>query len=393
MKLSHKIALDPTCKQVKYFMRACGTARFVWNWALAEWNRMYKAGENPTAFSLKKSFNATKYDQFQWLKNVHRDSHSQPFSNLSAAFSRFFSGKSKRPKFKKRGVARDSFYIANDQFSVKGNRIRIPKIGWVRMRESLRFDGKIMSATVSRVADRWYVSISVDGEFRCERSGDGVVGIDLGLTKTVVASDGQVFVGPKVLAKNIRKLRRLARVHSRKQKGSNNRRKCAAKLARLHARIVSVRKDWLHKTTTQLCRENQAVFVESLSVMNMMRNRKLSRAIADAGWYELVRQLAYKADLFGCVVGHVDRWFPSSKTCSSCGHIKCELKLSERTFICDACGFTADRDVNAAINIRTVGLTGINACGPEGSVVTRESDKKPCRDEAGTKQCQLVGTL
>lgn len=393
MNISHKIALDPTCKQEKYFLRACGTARFVWNWALAEWNRQYKDGRSPSAFSLRRQFNAVKYAQYPWLKDVHRDAHSQPFMNLGTAFSKFFNGLCSYPKFKKRGVDRDSFYVANEVFRVAGNMIRLPRIGWVRMRESLRLSGKIMSATVSRIGDRWYVSIAVEGDFRSHRSSDGIVGVDFGLKTTIVTSDGSRLDGPKSLAKNLKKLRRMSRQHSRKKKGSRNRRKCAVKLSRLHARITSVRRDWQHKTTTKLCRENQAVFVESLSVKNMLRNMKLSRAISDAGWNEIVRQLTYKSNLFGVLIGYVDRWFPSSKTCSRCGNVKSELKLSERTYCCESCGFTADRDLNAAINIRTAGLAGIHACGPEGSVVASNGDKKPCRDEAGTKTCSLVGTI
>lgn len=192
MILAHRVQLDPTFKQAAYFRQACGTARFVWNWGLAEWERQYKAGEKPSGPSLKRQFNAVKYDQFPWLRDVHRDAHSQPFSNLQKAFVSFFKGISRRPQFKKRGISRDSFYVANDKLRLIGKRVRLPIIGWVRMRESLRFAGKIMGATVSRRADKWFVSIQVDvGEYRKLRSGDGIAGADLGVKSAITLSNGE----------------------------------------------------------------------------------------------------------------------------------------------------------------------------------------------------------
>src|SRR3972149_4378073 len=155
MILAHKIQLDPTVKQAIYFSRSCGTARFVWNWALAEWNKQYGEGKKPNANMLKKHFNQAKYIDYPWMKEIHRDAHSQPFSNLNLAFNRFFKKKGKHPKFKKKGK-RDSFYVANDKFRVDKERIRLPKIGWVRLTEPLRFNGKINYAVVSRKADRWF---------------------------------------------------------------------------------------------------------------------------------------------------------------------------------------------------------------------------------------------
>ena len=167
MHLTHKIALCPTPEQADYFRRACGTARFVWNWALAEWNKLYKAGHKPSAMALKKQFNAIKYIKYPWIQEIHRDAHAQPFAHLAKAWNRFFAdmkaGKpAHEPKFKKKGRCRDSFYVANDKFSLNGNTIRLPKIGKVKMTERLRFSGKILGATVSRTADRWFVAIHVD---------------------------------------------------------------------------------------------------------------------------------------------------------------------------------------------------------------------------------------
>ena len=361
MILAHRIRLVPTPRQADYFLRACGTTRFVWNEALRRWKDAYEAGEKPSGRKLKKAFNADKYERWPWLREVHRDAHARPFDDLQAAFANFFrrvktgAGKVGHPKFKKKGKAGDSFYVANDKLAFDGRRIRLPKVGWIKLREALRFDGKVVGATISRTADRWHVSVQVDvGERRKERTSDFTVGVDLGIKASATLSTGEVVEGPKALDRNIKKLRRLSRRHSRKEKGSRGRRKSAVRLARLHARIADVRSDWTHKLSTRLCRENQAVGIEDLNVNGMVHNLKLARRIVDEGWGQLRWQLGYKAPMYGTDVVIHDRWFPSSKTCSGCGVVKDSLPLSERVFCCDACGLILDRDHNSAINMRPV---------------------------------------
>lgn len=283
--------------------------------------------------------------------------------------------------------------IANDRLRLEGETVVLPKIGRVRLTETLRFTGKIMGAVVSRTADRWFIAIQVDvGDYRKQRVFDGVVGVDLGLLSTATVSNGQSFQSPKPLKSHLKRLRRLSNRHARKQRGSKNKAKSACKLARLHSRIANIRQDFLHKMTTTLASENQAVCVEDLYVQNMQQNRRLSRPISDQGWREMRRQLNYKLPIYGGRLVVIDRWYPSSKTCRKCGQIKCDLKLSNRTFLCDGCGHEEDRDLNAAHNIRTAGLAEAYACGPEGSGSTRKSRVKPCRDEAGTKTCSLSST-
>jgi putative transposase len=384
MILAHKIALDPTVRQRIALAKACGVARFTWNWALAEWDKQYKAGKKTSPNILKKRWNRIKKKKFPWVYESPKDANQQPFANLGDAFHRFFSKTSGHPVFKKKG-GRDSFYASNDKFAIKGKRIRLPVVGEVRMREALRFNGKTMSATVSRQANRWFVSISVDvGDVKKERNGNDEVGIDLGLKHALVCSNGQVFDAPKPLKKNLKRLQRKSRQHSRKQKGSNNRKKSQRRLARLHARIQRIRYDWQHKVTTKIARENQTVCLEDLNVKGMMANRRLSRALSDVGFAEIRRQLEYKTNMHGGKVIVIDRWFPSSKKCSRCGAVKDSIALNERVFHCDRCGFEIDRDLNAARNICTVGLTGTYACGPEGAGDRREATAKPCRVEAGT---------
>jgi putative transposase len=390
--LSHRIALDPTQEQEAYFRQACGTARFVWNWALAEWDRQYTAGEKPTAAKLKKQFNAIKYVQFPWLEGIHRDAHAQPFANLQKAFSAFFKKTAKRPTRKKRGKCRDSFYVANDKFRITAGAAILPIVGSVRLTEELRFSGKIMSATISCEADRWFISIQVDvGDYFKPRTADNITGVDLGVKTTATLSDGQTIQSPRPLKTNLKRLKRAQRRLSRRQKGSNNRNKQRRKVAKIHARIKHIRADFLHKLTTKLCRENQTVVVEDLSVRGMLKLRTLSRSIADLGFFEFRRQLEYKSKIYGTNLILADRFFPSSKTCSSCGEIKEDLSLSDRVFYCPGCGLEADRDFNAALNLRTLGFRGIHACGPEGSGSFSER-AKPRRVEAGTNQCSPVGT-
>lgn len=376
MNLAHRIRLDPTPEQASYLRRACGTARFTYNWALAVWKAAYEAGEKPSGLGLKKRFNAIRRDEFPWTYDVHRDCTAQPFANLQKAFTAFFANlKAKRPAgyptFKKRGQ-HDSFYIANDKLTVIGDRVRIPVLGWVRMREGLRFEGKILSATVSRQADRWFISISVEvADYAKLRTGDGVVGVDLGIKSFAVTSEGEVIDGPRPLRSGLVKLRRLSKAHSRKRRGSKNRAKSAMVLARHHARVSDLRSDFLHKLSTRLCRENQAVVVEDLHVKGMLRNRRLSRAIADAGWGEFRRQLEYKAAIYGTTVVIAPRFYPSSKTCSGCGSVKSTLLLSERTYQCEHCGLFLGRDFNAALNLAALGLR-VTACGEA------SSGREPC---------------
>ncbi len=386
MILAHKIQLKPTCSQVRYFIKACGTSRFVWNWALEEWNRQYKAGEKPNGMKLKKEFNQIKYQQFSWLRGVHRDAHARPFTNLQSAFVRFFKHLAKHPKFKKKGT-RDSFYVANDKIIVSDNTVRLPLIGWIKMIEALRFTGRIMNATVSRTTDRWFISILVDvGDYSKQRYSDDIVGVDLGLKCAVTLSSGEVLDAPKPLKQKLKQLRRLSKAHSRKQKGSNNRKKAQLRLSKLYWRIACQRQDFLHEATTHICRENQTVVIEDLGVKNMMKNRRLARAISDIGWYEFRRQLVYKSLIYGMDLVVAPRFYPSSKTCSNCGHVKAKLSLSERTFTCSKCGFTLDRDLNAARNLCTLGLRGIDACGH----YVRPASTEAAMVEAGTRPCSFA---
>ncbi len=358
MILSHKITLYPTIVQRRYFARAAGCDRFVWNLAVAEWERQYRSGEKPNGMKLRKEFNEQYRYAFPWMSELHRDARSEAFRRVDKAYRAFFNNpaQTKKPTFHKKGL-KDSFYIANDKFALyaDGKHVRLPRIGKIRMLESLRFAGKIMGAVVSRKADRWFISIQVDvGELQKVRTHGKITGVDLGVKTAATLSSGEQLEGPKPLKKRLKKLKRFSRRVSRKIKGSKNRFKAVRRLARVHAKIASIRKDWLHKLTTKLCRENQAVGIEDLNVKGMVKNRKLSRAISDIGFGEFRRQLEYKAKIYDTKIVVADRFFPSSKTCSQCGCVKEKLSLAERVFHCDQCGFEIDRDLNAARNLEKV---------------------------------------
>ena len=360
MIFAHKIALDLTDAQEAYCRKAAGTARFTYNWALAHWTMQYRNGEKPTAAKLKVQWNSLKHARYPWVDAIHRDAHAQPFTNLGAAFHRFLTGQNAYPTFKKKGQ-HDSFYMANDKCALQGKRLRIPRLGWVRMREALRLTGQVMSAVVSRTADRWYVSVSVRIERPlppCENQA-GRVGVDLGVKHLATLSTGTQIDGPQPLKAALHKLRRLHRQLARRVKWSANWRKTKAQLGRIYARIAAIRTDALHKLTTMLIRTFRQIVIEDLHVKGMVRHRKLARAISDIGWGTFRRMLTYKAAAYGAEVLVADRWFPSSKRCRICGVLHETLTLHDRVFVCTACGHTEDRDVHAALNLSNYhGLQG-----------------------------------
>jgi putative transposase len=396
MILAHKIRLDLTQEQKIYFRKAAGTARFVYNWGLAEWQRMYQAGEKPTALKIKKKFNTIKQDQFPWVLDVTKCAPEGAFMNLGNAFSNFFQGRAKYPKFKKKGK-HDSFYLANDKFHVHGRRIKIPKLGWVRMRESLRFSGKIQSAVVSCAAGKWFVSIAVElDRLPPPCKSHATVGVDLGIHTLATLSTGEVWENPRVLASRERRLKRLQRQLGKKQKGSKNRAKARQRLAKQYHKVANVRNDMTHKLTSFLVSRFGIITIEDLNVNGMLKNHTLAKHIADANFGEIRRQLTYKVELYRNTLFIVDHFFPSSQLCSCCGHLKAELTLTDRTYVCKVCGMRKDRDVNAAENLHRAGLARIHACGHDGAVSSRRVHETTSMDEAGSEnldECLHLSTL
>ena len=360
----HKIRLYPNNKQATYFAKACGVARFAYNWALSEWKRRYEAGEKATESELRKALNAVKSEQFPWMYEVTKCAPQLAIRNdLNNAFQSFFAKRAQFPQYRKKGI-HDSFSVSNDQFEVAGNKVRIPLLGWVNSAEGLRFDGKTIGATISRTADKWHVSIQVElpGAEPMHTSENQAVGVDLGVKALATLSDGTVTGGAKAGKQCEKKLRRLNQELSRRsgaRKGeakSKNFMKTKTKISRLYARTANVRADEAHKLTTGLTRSYGLIGIEDLNVKGMMGLHTLARSVADMSFFEFRRQLEYKAASSGARVVVADRWFASSKTCSACNNKHESLDLRDREWTCGQCGAHHDRDVNAAINLRNYAM-------------------------------------
>ncbi|MHB1957242.1 MAG: RNA-guided endonuclease InsQ/TnpB family protein [Sulfobacillus sp.] len=390
MILAHKIALDPNDVQETYFRKAAGTARFAYNWALDQWQQQYAAWKDdptwpkPSDAALRRQLNAIKRNEFPWMLEVTKNAPQMAIMHLGQAFKNFFAGIAEYPTFKKKG-RHDSFTLTNDQFTVKRHKVHIPKLGWVRMHESLRFVGKVLGGTISRTADRWFLSVTLEipAPPCIRRENQAVVGVDLGISAWATLSTGEKIPGPKAYATAMQKLRQLSQHFNRQMEAakvraglkpgepipkgmhipwSENMRKTQRRIARLHARIGNIRTHTLHQLTTDLVDRFDVIAIEDLNVAGMLKNHKLARAIADMGFGEFRRQLEYKAAQRGKTVIVVNRWYPSSKTCASCGQKMAKMPLSVREWTCPACGTPHDRDINAAINLQTVAESSMDGC-------------------------------
>ena len=281
----------------------------------------------------------------------------ESLKNLDTAYQNFFKHQAKYPRFKSKHNHSQSYRTRNQSKGVRivGNRIKLPKIGAVKIKQSREFDGRILNATVSRNASgKYFVSLCVelDRGSLLKTNDGGEIGIDVGLKEFYSDSNGNTVANPRILRRLTRKLVREQRRLSRKMPRSVNRDKARIRVARVHERIANIRKDFLHKTSAVLVRQNKTIAIEHLQIKNMMRNHKLARAISDVSWSEFFRQLEYKAELHGSEILKVDTFYPSSQTCSKCGYQNKETKnLGIRDWTCPACGSHHDRDANAAINI------------------------------------------
>ncbi|MEB3282163.1 MAG: RNA-guided endonuclease TnpB family protein, partial [Lyngbya sp.] len=304
-----------------------------------------------------------------WYYEVSKCAPQQALRNLRKAFDDFKKLKKGFPKFKKKG-RNDSFYLEGS-IKFESNRIKLPKIGWVKTFERLPTGIKPKNVVVSRHADRWLVSFKIETEPMLTPKFIDVVGVDLGIKTLATLSTGEVFEGAKAYKKLEAKLSRLQYLNRKKTIRSKNWQKAQLQIAKLHRRIANLRKDTLHKLTTYLAKNHSQIVIEDLNVSGMMANRKLAKAVGDMGFYEFRRQLEYKTELYGSELLIADRWFPSSKTCSNCGTVKESLFLSERVFNCSHCNFSCDRDLNAALNLAMAVSSTVAACGLDNADVAR----------------------
>jgi putative transposase len=317
--------------------------------------------------ALQKDFVARIDAEFPFMREIPSSAYAQPFRHLHQAFQRFFAGTARKPRFKVK--RRDQPMFKAGKVCCTERQVILPVIGAVRSTEALRWNGRVISSTVRADADRWTSSIL------CEVTGEAarpampgapstaVVGIDLGLRAFATCSDGRQFLAPRPLRRSIKRLKRASRQLSRRQAGSRRREVARQRIARLHRRIRNIRSAFLHPLSTSLVRDNQTLVVEDLNIGGMLRNHHLARAISDVGWYEFRRQSTYKCIRYGRTLLAAHGFYPSSKLCSQCGNHHPTLTLKDRVYDSAVCGNHIDRDVNAAMNLRTLAYRGSNARG------------------------------
>jgi len=384
---AYRTELKLNGEQRRRCLRSAGTARFAYNWGLRQKIDAYReTGRSPDAMALHRRLNGLKKTEFSWMYNMSKCCPQEALRDLDRAFLNFFrrvreGSKPGFPRFKSRKRRIGSFRLTGS-IRVEDRAIHLPRLGRLRLKEPgyLPAGRHVLSATVSEQAGRWFVSVLVEEEIDPPAHYGGAVGIDVGLEKLAVLSDGNLYKNPRAFEGALATLRRLGKSVSRKRKGSNNRRKAVRRLSRQHYRVACIRRDGIHKATTAITKQYGLMGIESLNVRGMIRGRYLSRSMSDAGLSEFKRQIKYKALWRGGRVVEADRFFPSSKTCSCCKTIKKNLSLGERTYRCEACGLVLDRDLNAAINLRDTAVSStVEACGDAsggGIPVARESTSR-----------------
>jgi putative transposase len=385
-----KFRFYPTPEQESLLRRTMGCTRLVYNRALALRTEAWYSEQKRVGYS-ETSARLTKWkkqDDLQFLNEVSCVPLQQGLRHLQTAFSNFFAGRAKYPTFKKKRNG-GSAEFTKSAFKWSDGQVFLAKcVEPLAVRWSRELPKGAMPSTITvklSPARRWSVSLLVDVEIETLPESPNEIGIDLGVNSLVALSSGEKIVNPKSFAAKRRKLKKVQKALSRKQKGSNNRYKARLKVAKVHQEISDARKDFLHKLTTRLVRENQTIAVEDLAVKNMVKNRKLALSISDASWGELIRQLEYKCDWYGRNFVKIDRWFPSSKRCGSCGHIVEKLLLNIREWDCPNCGVHHDRDINAAHNILAAGLA-VKVCGANVRPDRHKSDGGCFEAERSKKQ-------
>lgn len=365
----HNIQLIPTKSQEVFFKKSCGIARFAYNWALTEWENRFRAGEATSAYFLTRRLNALKKQNWPWMLEVNCKAPEHAILNLEQSYLKFFKKTHKNPpKFKKKGNE-ESFMAASEgrRTEIKANKIWVPRLGWVKMCELLRFNGKVKNVVIKRYANKWFASVLVDVPIEpIMRESQSIIGIDLGINALATLSNGFKYYAKKPLAEYFHIIKREHRRLDRKKKGSSNQEKQRLKLSKLYYRIRNIRRNQTHEITSDIIKKYDVIVLEDLPLRNLIKNSRLSRQLHDVNLGEFRRQIEYKAQWAGVKVIIADRFYPSSKLCSFCGYKRDKMFLNVRNWCCDKCNTVHDRDINAAKNLEiypTAKLVGSNAYG------------------------------
>lgn len=361
IKRAYRFRCYPTPEQEVILARTFGCARFAYNYMLRlRTDAWFKEQKRIDYHATSAALTALKKQpEFVWLNEVSSVPVQQALRHLQTAFANFFAKRARYPSFKRKDGPQSAEYTTS-AFKWDGKALKLAKMGTpldIRFSRTIPRAAKVTTVTVSKdAAGRYFVSMLCDDTVSAKPDADGKVGIDLGLTHFAILSTGEKIAAPNTFRKHEAKLAKLQQRLAKKQKGSARRAKAKRKVARLHAKVADARRDFLHKLSTRLINENQVIAIESLAVSNMQKNRCLAKSISDASWSEFVRQLEYKAQWYGRTLIGIDRWYPSSKRCSDCGHTVSKLPLSVREWVCPECGTIHDRDINAARNVLAAGL-------------------------------------
>ena len=378
-----KFRIYPDNEQIQFLTQSFGCARFVYNYFLRQ--RIDYYAENAKGLSYFDNSTALaklkKQPEFEWLNDINSQSLQKALRNLDTAYNNFFNKRTEFPKFKKKRNKQS--FTAPQHFQIHDNVLDIPKCKGIKIKLHRDIEGTMKSITISRTSSsKYFASILCELELPEPIYSGGEIGIDYGIKAFITTSDGKSIESSNYLRKSEKRLKQLNKSFCKKQPNSKNRYKAHKQLAKQHEKVFNQRQDFLNKTSKRLVSDNQAIYIESLAISNMVKNHHLAKSIIDSGWSTFVNMLKYKGDWYGCRIIEIDRWFPSSKRCHICGYINDNLTLKDRSWLCPECNANHDRDVNASINILTFGRAGIaqtilpslggtrNACGEGSSLVS-----------------------